>query len=407
MAAEQRAIDARADVARRRQVAEVRQHIPVADQDRGDHGRQHHDLPAMRAPSKHERRDEIADADPHEHARNPPVRRIEVREPGQERAEADDDEPRRTMRHHGARSVWRDSVIDTPTMKRKNGKIRSVGVQPFQSACSSGQYIAPHVPGLLTMVIPAMVMPRNASSDISRSPAAAATTRSSTFTRTVCTIVVSVSTLAELLAHATREGELYGRPARRPPALLRVRPLLSAARRRDRRLQGALQRTRPADGAVGLRRRRAVRSDREEAVLSRASRRAGVQLRHAGLRPALRLLPELGHVAGAARSRRGRSPARGVARRAGQRRPPSRRARRRQHVQRAAHHQRVGGRDLRASQGRGAGERLRLQRQRHAGGARFSPALGGSPTRSISRASTTATIGSSADASPISPTRSA
>ena len=27
-----------------------------------------------------------------------------------------------------------DSVIETPTMKRKNGKMRSVGVQPCQSA---------------------------------------------------------------------------------------------------------------------------------------------------------------------------------------------------------------------------------------------------------------------------------
>ena len=115
-----------------------------------------------------------------------------------------------------------------------------------------------------------------------------------------------MSTLAELLAHETREGELYDVL---PDGRLRCYacgPLLSAARGRDRRLQSALQRSRPADGAVGLRRRRAMRSDREEAVLSRASRRAGVQLRHARLRPALRLLPELGHVAGAARSGGGR-----------------------------------------------------------------------------------------------------
>ena len=35
--------------------------------------------------------------------------------------------------------VPRDSVIETPTMNRKNGKMRSVGVQPFHSACASGQ----------------------------------------------------------------------------------------------------------------------------------------------------------------------------------------------------------------------------------------------------------------------------
>ena len=30
--------------------------------------------------------------------------------------------------------LFRDSVIETPTMNRKNGKMRSVGVQPFHSA---------------------------------------------------------------------------------------------------------------------------------------------------------------------------------------------------------------------------------------------------------------------------------
>ena len=111
-----------------------------------------------------------------------------------------------------------------------------------------------------------------------------------------------------------REGELYDVAARRTSALLRVRPPLSAARRRGRRLQGALQPGRPAARAVGLRRRRAVRSDREEAVLPRLSGRARLQLRHARLRPALRVLPELGDVAGAARSGGRRAAARRVAR---------------------------------------------------------------------------------------------
>jgi hypothetical protein len=31
-----------------------------------------------------------------------------------------------------------ESVVVIPTMKRKNGNTRSVGVQPFQAACSSG-----------------------------------------------------------------------------------------------------------------------------------------------------------------------------------------------------------------------------------------------------------------------------
>ncbi len=40
---------------------------------------------------------------------------------------------------HPEPSVDFDSVIDVPTMNRKNGKMRSVGVQPFHSACRSGQ----------------------------------------------------------------------------------------------------------------------------------------------------------------------------------------------------------------------------------------------------------------------------
>ncbi len=31
-----------------------------------------------------------------------------------------------------------ESAVATPTMKRKNGNTRSVGVHPFHSACSSG-----------------------------------------------------------------------------------------------------------------------------------------------------------------------------------------------------------------------------------------------------------------------------
>ena len=65
-------------------------------------------------------------------------------------------------------AVFFESVIETPTMKRKNGKMRSVGVQPCQAACSSGQYTFPQSPGLLTMTIPAIVSPRKTSSDTRR-----------------------------------------------------------------------------------------------------------------------------------------------------------------------------------------------------------------------------------------------
>src|SRR5688572_5404895 len=64
-----------------------------------------------------------------------------------------------------------DNVMETPTMNRKNGKIRSVGVHPCHGACSSGAYTVSQSPGLLTTTMAAIVMPRNTSSDTSRLPA--------------------------------------------------------------------------------------------------------------------------------------------------------------------------------------------------------------------------------------------
>src|SRR3569833_2850750 len=68
-----------------------------------------------------------------------------------------------------ARRASRESCVVTPTMKRKNGKIRSVGVQPNHGACSSGSEIDVQLPGLFTRSMPATVIPRNTSSDRSRS----------------------------------------------------------------------------------------------------------------------------------------------------------------------------------------------------------------------------------------------
>src|ERR1044072_7557806 len=67
-----------------------------------------------------------------------------------------------------SRRLPRPSVIETPTMKRKNGKTRSVGVQPLHAACSSGQQMCSHDPGLFTRIIPAIVIPRNTSSETRR-----------------------------------------------------------------------------------------------------------------------------------------------------------------------------------------------------------------------------------------------
>src|SRR5687768_7885418 len=62
-----------------------------------------------------------------------------------------------------------ENGMATPTMNRKNGKTRSVIVQPCQSACLSGPWTWPQLPGLFTSSIVAIVMPRKMSSDASRS----------------------------------------------------------------------------------------------------------------------------------------------------------------------------------------------------------------------------------------------
>src|ERR1700735_4054796 len=65
-----------------------------------------------------------------------------------------------------------EMTVVTPTRKRKVGKTRSVGVQPFHAECSKGQYAWP--PLLLTMIMKAMVMPRSTSRDSIRAEVAVA-----------------------------------------------------------------------------------------------------------------------------------------------------------------------------------------------------------------------------------------
>ena len=110
-----------------------------------------------------------------------------------------------------------------------------------------------------------------------------------------------MKTVAEQLSAQVREGELYEKLDSQPRALLRLRPLLPHSGRLRGRLQGALQPRRQALRALRLRERAARGSHREEALLSRPARHPRAQLRHAGLRPALRILPELGDLAGPAR----------------------------------------------------------------------------------------------------------
>ena len=143
-----------------------------------------------------------------------------------------------------------------------------------------------------------------------------------------------------------------------------------------------------------------MRSDREEAVLPRPSRaRWPTAFGMLGLRSALLVLPELGDVAGAARSGGRVDARRRHAARAGRRRDAPWRARCRLHLQRAAHHRGVGRRDLQGGARRRTDDRVRLERQRHGARAAISSGRGSICTRSISRASTTSTTGSSAAAS--------
>ncbi len=151
----------------------------------------------------------------------------------------------------------------------------------------------------------------------------------------------------------------------------RLRARVSVARRRIWRLQGPIQPRRHAVRPVGLRRRRAVRSDREEAVLPRQSRRAGLQLWHAWLRSPLRLLSELGHVASLARSVSRLTPTDGDSRGPRCRCAGARRAGARLDLQRAADHRGVGRGDLQGSTRGRAQDGVRLERQRDTAGARL------------------------------------
>ena len=163
------------------------------------------------------------------------------------------------------------------------------------------------------------------------------------------------ASLADTLARETREGELYERAARRPAALLRVRPLLSAARGRasasarcaSTRAAGCGCRGATSAACSAIRSRRSRSSTRIPARWPTASGCSAATCTAAycqnwvtsqALRDPAAVAPPLAA-----------SPEALVARRA----PPGR-ARDRQHLQRAADHERMGGRRLQGSQGRRA-----------------------------------------------------
>ena len=100
-----------------------------------------------------------------------------------------------------------------------------------------------------------------------------------------------------LAARCPRRSGARREASRRPAALLLLRTPLSDSGRARGRVPRSIQRGRRAARSVGVRRRAPMRSDREEAVLPRAAGLGRAVLRHARLRPALRLLPELVHLA--------------------------------------------------------------------------------------------------------------
>jgi hypothetical protein len=55
--------------------------------------------------------------------------------------------------------------IELPTIIKKKGKIRSVGVKPCHFACNKGGNTALQVPGVFTKIINATVKPLKKSTD--------------------------------------------------------------------------------------------------------------------------------------------------------------------------------------------------------------------------------------------------
>ena len=60
-----------------------------------------------------------------------------------------------------------ERTIETPTINKKKGKTKSVGVAPFHCACLKGSNMYVQLPGSLTTIIAAMVRPLKKSSEIS------------------------------------------------------------------------------------------------------------------------------------------------------------------------------------------------------------------------------------------------
>ena len=191
------------------------------------------------------------------------------------------------------------------------------------------------------------------------------------------TIDPAMPTLAEVLARETREGELYDAL---PDGRLRCYacghccPLPDGAIGVCKVRFNDGGRLRVPWGYVG-----GVQCDpiEKKPFFHALPGRARLQLRHARLRSALRLLPELGDLAGAARSGRRRAAAARLARRSRARRAaPAARASMVSTYNEPLITSEWAVAVFKEAKAAGLVDRLRLERQRHAAGARVPPAVG-------------------------------
>ena len=67
-----------------------------------------------------------------------------------------------------SRYLSNEKLMALPTANKNDGNTRSVGVKPCQVACSRGAKGVAPLPGVFTMIIKQMVMPRNTSSERKR-----------------------------------------------------------------------------------------------------------------------------------------------------------------------------------------------------------------------------------------------
>ena len=138
-------------------------------------------------------------------------------------------------------------------MNIKKGNTRSVGVKPCHAACPNGAYTNDHDPGLLTMIMPAIVIPRRISSASRRRDEVSGRRL---ITRSLPSFYV-VPNGRRLLSRRTRHlrTEVFVLPAGDPGRMASLSRQFGMAvlMIRDRRLDISRRRSRCAESAVSPR----------------------------------------------------------------------------------------------------------------------------------------------------------